>query len=301
MEIDAFTCCVGPVYANYLRQSLPIWMDTLDSLTVVTKPEDKTVIDVCNKYRRIRVVTTDVFGKFGAAFNKGAALNVAYAAMDPHAHVLHFDSDIMPQTNWRKIAEKNFKPGTIAGARRYDEKGKLIVDHDPWPYGYFQMWNANDPACQCWPMFDTWHSHAGNYDVEFLEKWPKARWVDLGFRVTHFGEVRQNWFGVGLPANRQQQSFERMKELHKKGLRQVAIEARAAEKRLAVPDYKLKLVLDSHDRPWQRLMLRACMTSDPFLVTAIVGPGCPGWETLTVHDSVEYLRDRVARLAKEST
>lgn len=295
MFIDAFTCCVGPVYASYLKRSLPVWMNTLDSLTVVTSPEDRDTLEVCKPYPRLRVVTSTLFKAYGAHFNKGAALTQAYAAMRPVDWALHFDSDILPETTWRARAERALIPGSIHGARRYDEQGRPIEDKGPWPYGYFQLWHSEDPACQFWPLFEPWHPHAGSYDLEFLEKWPANRWRDLGFRVTHFGEVRQNWFGVGLPEEEQEAAFQKMHQVHKVGLSHTRKLARRAENRLRVPDFSLKFCIRPDKRDPRRLaaLVRACMTDDPFLVSVTVAPRKDGCRVLDAGYNPHQLADLV--------
>jgi hypothetical protein len=295
MFIDAFTCCVGPVYAGYLKRSLPVWMDTLDSLTVVTSDRCEDTVEACRPYTRLRLVKTPVFYEHGAHFNKGAALSIAYAKMQPVEGALHFDSDIMPDSTWRRRAERLFVEGAIHGARRLDERGRLIEDKGPWPYGYFQLWHANDPAVQFWPLFEPWHPHAGSYDLEFLENWPSHKWRDLGFKVTHFGEVRQNWFGVGLEEREQQKAYERMQKVHHVGLAKTRQLARRKENRLKVPDFALKFsVSQDRHRPHRvRELIRACMTDDPFLVEARVGESRGDYERLGKDVTPEQLRLRV--------
>lgn len=303
MDIDGLTCCVGPTYAGYLQRTLPTWLDTLSSVTVVTEPTDKHTQDVCAAHGRVRVVTTDVFTRHGAHFNKGAALDVAYAVMDPIDVVLHFDSDILPPRNWRRSVDRVWKRGTIAGARRYDEQGRKIEDAGDWPYGYFQLWAAADPAVQFWPLFEPWHGHAGNYDMEFLLHWSLKQRADLGCRVTHFGEVRRNWFRTGLPAAEQKLASARMDHLHKVGLRYSRDLAKKPEYRLQVPPFALKLCFDSLDAGWCREMLRACYTDNPFLVAAQIGGAPPeGYERVCPNDCTpDQLRDRIAALAQTPT
>lgn len=300
MFIDAFTCCVGPVYASYLEQSLPVWMDTLDSLTVVTRPDDGDTIAACKKHPRVRIVTSTLFYAYGADFNKGAALCQAYAAMDPVDVVLHFDSDIMPDRDWRKAAEREFKEGCIHGAIRYDENRKRIVDDGPWPYGYFQLWHSSDKVAQHWPIFEPWRKSAGGYDLEFLLKWPKPRWRKLSFEVLHFGEVRRNWFGVGLEPDAQAESFRKMDEVHQMGLRAARLAEQEGKSCIKVPDFALKFAVDSKaDVAWRHEIARACMTDDPFLVSLKVAEMPGGYEKIKTGISPEVIRARVeAALAK---
>ncbi len=298
MMIDGLCSSVGPVYAGFMERTLPTWTDTLDSLTVVTMPGDP-VVAVCAPYRRVRVVQTDVFKRHGAAFNKGAALTQAYAAMDPIDGVLHFDADILPPADWRRRAEREFRQGCIHGAVRLDESGAKITDLGDWPYGYFQLWHATDPAANFWPLFEVWHQSAGGYDLEFLEHWGKSRRHSLSFTVTHFGEVRSNWFGVGLPPDEQEEAFRRMEQVHKVGLRETRLRTRKPENRLAVPPFALRFTLADRRCPPEhaRELVRACMTDDPFLaaIGAAEAPSSRKSAALRLSAStrVDDVRDRV--------
>ncbi len=289
MFIDGICTSVGSVYADYMRRSLSVWATTLDSLTIVTMPADP-VIEVCRPYSRVRVIQTDLFKQHGAAFNKGAALSHGYAIMDPLDAVLHFDADIHPPANWREIALAEFKPGCIHGCVRHDEQGQQITDLGDWPYGYFQLWCADDRLAQFWPLFEVWHHSAGGYDLEFLEHWPTHLRKKLSFDVLHYGEVRRNWFGVGLEERAQRESFARMDRVHKVGLRKTRIQTREPQHRLKVPDFALRLSIDPDPARPDRVhrILRACMTDDPFLVEA----------SMTAPNALPSVRLRTARHAR---
>ncbi len=297
--LDALTSCVGPVYASYLKKSLPVWLDELDSLTVVTKLGDYDTLKACEPHKRVRVVETGIFNAYGAHFNKGAALTIGYADMDPVDLVLHFDSDIMPSPGWRKLAESELREGAIAGAVRCEENGRPITDLGPWPYGYFQLWSSHDPKAMHWPIFEPWHPHCGSYDLEFLERWPSSAWQKLSFKVTHFGEVRKNWFGVGLEEEAQRKSFDLMDRVHQVGLRETRMRARQGHNRLKVPDFRKKYSFSRRDYSWARDMVRACMTSDPFLVRAVVEGHKPGFERVKLRQkSPENIREEVGSLLR---
>lgn len=307
MFIDGLVSSVGPVYAAFMERSLPVWAATLDSVTLVTEPDDP-VVPIATRLGRVRVVQTDVFRRHGAAFNKGAALSQAYALMDPTDAVLHFDADIMPPPDWRAAAEAGFSEGCIHGAVRNNEDGSRITDLGDWPYGYFQLWHSSDPAAMRWPLFEVWHPSAGGYDLEFLEHWPKARRRKLGFEVTHFGEVRRNWFGAGLPEAAQADAFARMDKVHAVGLRETRLRTRRPENRLKVPPFALRFLLQDNKKSPERVraLVRACMTDDPFLVELgfdLTAPRRPSSgrrpERLLTTVKPEALRERVVAAYRE--
>lgn len=200
MEIHALTTCVHPDYAARLARALPIWLDTLDSLTVVTVPGD-----LASEFRgeNLRVVTTRAFyeGNYPgerAYFNKGKALNVGMASMEQADWLLSFDADILPPHNWRTYVEERAGIGCLHSCSRHHNPGQKRYIHRKWrPIGYFQLWHASDPVAQDRPLFAEWHNNASAYDVDFCELWPREQWRLLPFSVLHDMDSRRNWYGVG--------------------------------------------------------------------------------------------------------
>ena len=197
MRIDGITVCVGRMYAEYLWQALPYWLTTLDSLTIVTKPGDDLLTRKIRMDSRaeLRVVVTDVFTEDGAHFNKGAALNRAYAMRDPRHWVLAFDCDMKPPLTWRRQAEAEAIAGNLYGAPRSTRKKTFE------PFGYFQLWHARDPAAAFHPRlcgpFSERYGHCGRYDRDFLQRWPEGRRLALPFQLRHLGTPCRHWHGVG--------------------------------------------------------------------------------------------------------
>ncbi len=268
--IDGLVTCVGAVYAAQLARSLPVWLDTLDSLTVVTAPGDPDVLPVLALHRarpNLRVVETDLFSRHGAHFNKGAALSHALAQMRPEDWVLHFDADILPSPTWRAVAEPLLEPGNLHGADRWFENGRLIHD-TPFPAGYFQLWHVDDPRAQLRPLFDVHWGHAGNYDTFFLERWPEAARRKLEIRLTHLGAPRRNWFGVGRrDKGLERDGLRRMQRLHKIGLRA----ALHQDTKVPVPPPRVRVRIEPGGDPaWLRGIVRLCTPADPFAVRASV-------------------------------
>jgi len=191
MRIDAITVCVGSLYLDLFKQTLPAKLDTLDSLTIVTKPGDP-VSKMVKDFPSVRVVETDVFTQRKAHFNKGAALNVAFAAASPISWALSIDADIELPSNWRELAEPQIECGKLYGAVRDSSHTKFFL-----PYGYFQLWCVEDSAVRGHPLFTESYSHCGRYDTEFMIRWKSSEWKDLGFKIRHLGEPCHYWFGEG--------------------------------------------------------------------------------------------------------
>lgn len=272
MQIHGLTVCVGQVYASYLERSLRTWLETLDSLTVIT--DHNTLLpSYCysSSYscQRVHVVRTNIFTQYNAHFNKGAALCIGYGHMaitelQQGSLILHFDSDIIPPHNWRRLTEMRFTPGCLYGVQRISEEGKPLDETPIHPYAYWHLWHSSDTATWRWPLFEPFHPHAGNYDAEFAEMWPKSHRIDLGFKVTHIGEPRQNWFGPDTDK-------ELINNVHKVGLVKTRELARKGQGRLTIPLplFRFSIPL-SNGVTWTKAILRVCSSFGPFTVDAKV-------------------------------
>lgn len=197
MRIDGLVVCVGEQYVNYLKKSLPIWLDTLDSLVIVTDNAGQNNFDYYVTYH------TDVFYQHGAHFNKGAALSEAFSALNPSDWVLNFDADIIPEPDWRKIAEPRLRCGNLYGAtRQYENFQRDPQSTFPDLWGYFHLWNVADSHSWRRPAYAVDIGHAGNYDHTFLKHWPIENRRELPIHLIHQGEPRNNWFGEGEKARK---------------------------------------------------------------------------------------------------
>lgn len=209
MRIDAVTTCVGEEYANHLLRSLPLWLDAVDSVTVVTNTDNKLLPSFYSciyeggryGYSVLTINRTEAFTAGDASFNKGAALNNGFAVHmrddlpNPRGWLLAFDCDILPPYNWRDTIEPLLQPGYLYSARRF--KDCKPEDRRFYPRGYFQLWHVSDPNYRRSPIFDDHHQHAGRYDTAFAKQWPKDRWMELPIRLEHLGTKSTNWFGPG--------------------------------------------------------------------------------------------------------
>jgi len=209
VKINGLTVCVG--YAEYLAIGIERWMAGLDSLTIVTTPDDQATLDLAEKFQA-RVLQTDLFYQDGASFNKGRALEFARRTAVPWRDwILIFDSDIVPEPNWLdRVQAARTLEGYLHGAWRFDA-GQIRdlheIDTGHFPYfsgdaigvGYFQLFHSGDRrANEPLPVIDTFWIHGGNYDNRFMDRWRRQglpiQKIDV--RLVHVGE-RDNWFGKG--------------------------------------------------------------------------------------------------------
>lgn len=233
MIIDGFTVCVGKEYSQYLSESIGRWLGTLDSVTIITKPGDIIVENLKHFSRQLRIIETDIFTRYGAHFNKGAALELALEVVHPIDWVLQFDSDIQPPINWRERWEDKLERGSLYGSSRFDVNGNR-VGQILFPSGYFQLWYYPDSLTSHNPYtFNPFYTHAGSYDAEFADQWGKHRIRDLRLRLLHKGERRQNWFGPD-------DNGTKMKQMTEQGFR----EARSDESWMIPIEYRHTIMED---------------------------------------------------------
>jgi hypothetical protein len=203
VPIRGITTCVG--YARYLAVTLPRNIRHLQECVVVTSPEDHGTLEVCQHVSGVRVHVTDAFTRYGARFNKGLAMEEGFDVLGRAGWILIWDADIVfpeqfPYTRMRE--------GYLIGARR-----RLCRDLDQWqpsmpwgryhlvrdggPVGYFQLFQAEDPAVAGKrPWYDVTFAHAGGGDAYFLTHWPPFKHMMLGVDVLHLGPCDAHWFGT---------------------------------------------------------------------------------------------------------
>lgn len=264
MRIDAITVCVGEMYVEQLARAIPVWLDTLDSLTIATDSAGLAVwlwaqpCAALSPLEKVHFAVTDVFTQHGAAFNKGAALNVAYDQASPSDWVLAFDADIIPPPNWREIVEHEAERGYLHGCGRVREDNQLAIrERILHPLGFFQLWHTSDPRSWRWPLFPPDYPCAGGYDAEFAEHWPRDHWRKLPFDVTHQGEHGVNWFGQGSA---------------EKTIAWRANRGRFGNERLAVPIRHEVLNPDS-DPEYAAGILKECRAHGPFGIGQALASG----------------------------
>jgi glycosyltransferase involved in cell wall biosynthesis len=191
--VSGLVVCVD--YGDYLEQTLPAWAADLDRLVVVTAAGDRATLAACARFG-VRAHVTDAFYRFGAAFNKGGALDEGLAALDAPEWVLLFDADIAAPEGWRaKLDLAALSPGHLYTATRQDAHGEIVNDPQRFELpGYFLLFHARDPVAQDRPLFGDWHNASG-YDTVFSRRWRQEMWRRLPFVVTHLGETRRHWCG----------------------------------------------------------------------------------------------------------
>jgi len=199
-------------YADLLEKGIALWMNGLESLTVVTDLEDDNAVVLAQKHGA-KVFRTGVFTERGASFNKGAAMTQAVATMPREDWWLIFDADIVPPADWKpQLEAANPQPGFLYGCWRYDERGIKLHD-DVHGYGFFQLVHTSDPLAQVDPFYDTHWLHGGNSDSYFMLRWRNEGKLApvLPLKLIHPGGKSENWWGRGKHQEFEQMQRERMR------------------------------------------------------------------------------------------
>jgi hypothetical protein len=134
-KIEAVTVCIG--YADFLAETLAENLPLLDSMTVITSPDDAATISVCRKHSLHFVTSED--HKRGGSFNKGRLIRRLFDQVAGDEWVLHLDADIVLPRKFRRLLElAHLDERCLYGADRQD-----IVGYDAWRSlkGYAGAWD----------------------------------------------------------------------------------------------------------------------------------------------------------------
>ncbi len=92
MKIEAVVVCVD--HADFLENTLPLLLRSVDRVVVVTSPKDRRTQDLVARTHARCVVTTSMYD-CGRAFGLGAAINYGVALSTQDDWVLVIDADIV--------------------------------------------------------------------------------------------------------------------------------------------------------------------------------------------------------------
>ena len=209
LPVKAVVVCVG--YDDILKITMPTVLPHVEKMVVVTSPDDKRTQEYVAGFANVKTHVTDVFTRNGAKFNKGAGMEEGFDALGRDGWILVLDADIMvPPDLGERLEALKPKRGYLYNPRRrilenpadwwrYTNPKKwgelpLRKEDKGW-YGYFQLFNAADPALVGRPWYPTDFTHAGQCDDKFQHRWPADRKLRPDFEVLHLGKCDENWFG----------------------------------------------------------------------------------------------------------
>ena len=229
LRLEAVTTCVG--FDDILDETLDANMPHLDTMIVVTSHYDEATKAVARKHGAT-IAETDLFGKHGRVFNKGAAINAGFNHFQYHGWRMHIDSDIIFPDNFRRLLfnhshldkyciygcdrinvigldelkkakdAQQYQYGFMVHPRTSGEMGARFI-HSLYgyvPIGYFQMWHVlKEPI-----LYPHSLGTAARDDVAFGLNWPEShRRLLPGIFVYHLSshknQLGENWEGRVQP------------------------------------------------------------------------------------------------------
>ena len=111
-------------FADLLEVTLGENLGHFDDLVVVTSHEDHQTAAVCQRHSVECVRTDAICGRWGDAFNKGAAINIGLGHLSHRGWLLHLDADILLPDCFRTMLAKEWlEPDCLYGADRLNVIG----------------------------------------------------------------------------------------------------------------------------------------------------------------------------------
>lgn len=200
---------VSVSYGDVLALTLPRNIEHFEQIIVVTSPDDRETQAVVQSVPRATFITTDLFFRDGATFNKGRAINYALELVVGMPRfggwLAVVDADTMLPPHGIRWGE--LRPGSIYGGRRRMLRdltayrpnldwSTVPINQERELPGFLHVWHIDDPAVAGLPLYPVHWKHAGGVDSEHAMRWPLERRIKLpGCECLHLGEDGKNWCG----------------------------------------------------------------------------------------------------------
>jgi len=205
--MQSVTVCVD--FSDYLSRMLPWNRHHFSKMWVVTHPEDRKTIKVCQRLR-IDFIKTDLFYADNASFNKYRSLEYAFDIIGRHGWFCLLDADTIWPKNlqgWKPEIGKFYVPHRRMCPHDTTSENWVVPAEEQWETwqrwrvpefsGYSQIFNADDPVLGQAPWHELDWSHAGGGDSYFQAKWPEEAKIRPPWEVLHMGEASTHWAGRG--------------------------------------------------------------------------------------------------------
>lgn len=229
MRLEAVITCVN--YSDFLEHTLQENLQHFDHVVVVTTPDDKATMSLCNRLS-VDCIDTTVFYERGATFAKGRGIRLGFANLpqEPDSWLLHLDADIVLPHRFRNMLDQHARldPSFIYGADRVN-----VFGHENWmknkarllspqfsyrcllnppitgvslgarlvhnelgycPIGFFQLFHSGSKR-----LYPINHGSAEHSDVLFAAQWPRAKRALLPeVFVIHLDSEKANETKMGM-------------------------------------------------------------------------------------------------------
>jgi hypothetical protein len=168
-KFELVLACVN--HAHLLKHTLPVNTRKFDNVIVVTTPTDFETQKIASE-NQAQIVTTDLFYKYGAPFNRGLAINEAFRASKYNDWIIHTDADIIFPRGYEQVFAKDnqhINKEVFYGSKRIEFKdyeeykqaleqyalfqaptqpGKMIDEPSHIGCGFFQMFNLQSAVVE---------------------------------------------------------------------------------------------------------------------------------------------------------
>ncbi len=144
MRIETITVCVG--YADILAATLPENLPLVDSLVVITSPDDAETISVCRKHS-VRYIVSEEHHRDGP-FNKARLIQRGFDQIEAQDWILHLDADIVLPRKFRRYLDwAHLDEKVIYGADRCN-----LIGWEKWRRlkQYAGSWDNHSHECGHW-------------------------------------------------------------------------------------------------------------------------------------------------------
>jgi hypothetical protein len=184
-------------YADKLAATLKANCLLLDTIYVVTSPDDTATQDCCSQYRVNMIICGDVHAN-GAAFNKAGLIRFAqkqiHAGCSGDTWMVYFDADTILPTDFHEIIGRRlaWRDDTIYEMMRRvylsaDAVAGNIVEKEEGSAGFFQLYHDKTK------FYPSWSSSAGECDIHFRNLF--SRMEVLEGHCLHLGPSGLDWSG----------------------------------------------------------------------------------------------------------
>jgi len=190
------TVCVN--FADKLRQTLEFNTQFLKKLYVVTDPNDKDTVEVCNGFSNVEVLFCQDAHKNNANFNKSGLLKYAQVKITPNHRedwIMIIDADtILPPNFWTETInlQPQFTENSVYLMKRKIYLSNTDLSNDKYSEiqdgcGFFQLYYSKNK------MYSDFSETAGVCDALFQQLFRNQKTLN-GFCI-HLGQNGLDWNG----------------------------------------------------------------------------------------------------------
>lgn len=201
--MKAITVCVE--YDDLLKITLATNRRLFEEYLIVTNLTDEKTVEVAESYN-CSVYRTNSFYLYGAAFNKGKAMEEGFGILGRVGWICILDADILLPFNvdFEQINNQEM----LYSPLRHMIEDLDSIKHGPWSFdqfpikeehehaGYCQLFHAQSPWTrneEKW--YGTDWKHAGGCDSDFQKLFPPRFRKRPSWNVAHLGVDYRNWCG----------------------------------------------------------------------------------------------------------